>query len=188
MPATPATLATPATPGTSGRPAGPGTPAAARETGEPKRPEGGGGAALLDPRVLARKWRRHGTRELWRRGLRKLGAGIASAAGGGGGGAAGGAAASASGSPHLTDERTVAQLRALSYLLVHLDPAAAARDAVQRRRRRSDRDIFARFPLYLVPTYPGDARLFADPGFAAWLPSDLPLCRRTLEEIMETVE
>jgi GT2 family glycosyltransferase len=141
-----------------------------------------GSGRLLDPRTIARKWRQHGTRELWRRGLRKLRAGTGSARGGRA------APAPDPSSPSLTDERTVAQLRALSYLLGHLDQSAAAREAVQRRRRCSDREIFARFPLYLVPTYPGDARLFADPGFAAWLPADLPLCRQTLEEVMEIDE
>ena len=56
---------------------------------------------------------------------------------------------------------------------------------MQRRRARSDREIFQRFPLALVPTYPGDARLFADPGFAAWLPDDLPLRRATLADLMD---
>ena len=49
----------------------------------------------------------------------------------------------------------------------------------------SDREIFERFPLYLVPTYPGDQALFASPGFEAWLPKDLPIRRATLAEIME---
>jgi GT2 family glycosyltransferase len=87
--------------------------------------------------------------------------------------------------PILQDERTIAQLRALSYLLGHLDGAAARRAAVQARRRRPDREILARFPPYLVPTYPGDAELFASPGFAAWLPAELPLVRAELGEIME---
>lgn len=92
---------------------------------------------------------------------------------------------SAPAAPLLTDERTVAQLRALNYLLRHLDEAAAKREAVQRRRKRPDREILARFPLYLVPTYPGDAELFASPGFASWFPADLPIVRATLDEIME---
>ena len=87
--------------------------------------------------------------------------------------------------PLLTDERTVAQLRALNYLLRHLDEAAEKRQAIQRRRKRSDREILTRFPLYLVPTYPGDAELFASPAFSSWLPADLPLVRATLDEIME---
>jgi hypothetical protein len=86
--------------------------------------------------------------------------------------------------PRLTDERTVAQLRAQSWLLGHLDQAAAKRRAVQARRQRSDREIFERFPLYLVPTYPGDEELFAGEGFQSWLPDDLPLVRRALSEVM----
>lgn len=87
--------------------------------------------------------------------------------------------------PRLTDERTIAQLRGLSWLLGNLDRAAVRRQAVQARRKRSDREIFARFPLYLVPTYPGDHALFASPGFQSWLPDDLPLLRKSLEELME---
>ena len=60
-----------------------------------------------------------------------------------------------------------------------------ARSRVQARRRVPDREIFARFPPYLVPTYPGDAHLFAGPGFRTWLPDDLPLVESTLEELME---
>jgi hypothetical protein len=67
----------------------------------------------------------------------------------------------------------------------HLDAAAATRAAVQKRRRRSDREIFERFPAYLVPTYPGDHELFASPGFQAWLPPELPLRRVNLGEIMD---
>jgi GT2 family glycosyltransferase len=120
------------------------------------------------------RWTAYGPADFLRRGLRKL---------------LGGAAPSAPDAvpepPRLTDERTIAQLRGLSWLLGNLDRAAARRQAVQARRKRSDREIFARFPLYLVPTYPGDHALFNSPGFEAWLPDDLPLVRKTLEEIME---
>lgn len=85
----------------------------------------------------------------------------------------------------LEDPRSIAQLRAMSYLLGHLDRSAEKRRQVQARRRRSDRELFEKFPLYLVPTYPGDAALFASPGFRAWLPPDLPLVERTLAEVME---
>jgi hypothetical protein len=127
-----------------------------------------------EPRTLAslaRKLRDYGPREFARRGWGKLAARLASPA--------------APVPPSLTDERTVAQFRAVSYLLGHLDQAAERRNAVQKRRRRSDREIFARFPPYLVPTYPGDAELFASSGFNAWLPAELPLVRKTLPEIME---
>jgi len=141
--------------------------------------------SLLSPAVLKRKWRQHGARELCRRAALKLRAELRAALAAGRDGGRGRAEAAAARAPILTDERTVAQLRALSYLLSHLEAAAAARAAVQRRRRRSDRDIFARFPLYLVPTYPGDQALFTSRGFAAWLPAELPLARQTLDEMME---
>jgi GT2 family glycosyltransferase len=119
------------------------------------------------------RWRGYGPREFVRRGLRKLGRPAALPP------------AAAAEAPRLTDERTIAQFRALHWLLGNLDGAAATRAAVQGRRRRPDREIFERFPLYLVPTYPGDAALFASPGFQAWLPADLPIARARLDEIME---
>ncbi|MBZ0114129.1 MAG: hypothetical protein K8J08_16825, partial [Thermoanaerobaculia bacterium] len=85
----------------------------------------------------------------------------------------------------VSDERTVAQLRAVSNLLGRLDGAAEARAQVQARRTRSDRDYFARFPLYVVPTYPGDEELFAGPGFRTWLPSDVPIIQARLEDCMD---
>jgi GT2 family glycosyltransferase len=120
------------------------------------------------------RWKGYGPVDLLRRGVRKLLPSPTSTSGNG-----------APEPPRLTDERTVAQLRALSWLLGNLDRAAACREAVQKRRKRSDREIFERFPLYLVPTYPGDHALFTSPGFQAWLPEDLPLVRGTLEEMME---
>ena len=98
-----------------------------------------------------------------------------------GGGDGEGAAASA---PVLADPRTQAHHRAVWNLLQGLDSAAVKRRRVQALRRRSDAEIFARFPLYLVATYPGDAALFARPGFRAWLPADLPLRDSTLDEVM----
>jgi GT2 family glycosyltransferase len=133
-----------------------------------------------EPRTLAslaRKLKDYGPREFARRGWGKLRERLAPAAPP--------PAPPSPIPPTLTDERTIAQFRALSYLLGHLDRAAERREAVQKRRRRSDREIFARFPPYLVPTYPGDAELFESPGFAAWLPAELPLVRKTLPEIME---
>jgi GT2 family glycosyltransferase len=149
-------------------------------------------ASLPSLASVGRKWREHGARELCRRAAVRLRAELRAALAARktarrarSGGARGRAVDAAVLAPVLADERTVAQLRALSYLLAHLEAGAAARAAVQQRRRRSDREIFARFPLYLVPTYPGDQALFASRGFAAWLPEDLPLARHTLAEVME---
>ncbi len=117
------------------------------------------------------KWGRYGPREFLRRAAARAGRALSGAAGG-------------AGAPRLTDERTVAQLRAVGYVLRHLERAAEKRAVVQARRRVADREIFARFPLHLVPTYPGDAELFASPGFRAWLPPDLPLVEKRLEDLM----
>ncbi len=85
--------------------------------------------------------------------------------------------------PILTDQRTISQLRAQQWILTHLDEAASKRALVQQRRKRSDAEIFERFPLAVVPTYPGDQDLFASRGFRAWLPDDMPLRTMTLEDV-----
>jgi GT2 family glycosyltransferase len=131
----------------------------------------GAGVATREP--WPAKWRRYGTREFVRRALRKAGRLLAAPSG------------STGGAPVLADERTQAQFRAAASLLRHLDRAAQTRAQVQFRRRRSDRDYFARFPPYLVPTYPGDEELFASPGFQSWLPPELPLVRARLVDLME---
>jgi GT2 family glycosyltransferase len=92
--------------------------------------------------------------------------------------------AAAATAPVLADERTLAHHRAVWNLLGNLDRAAAKRARVQSMRRRSDAEIFRRFPLYVVPTYPGDAALFRSEAWSAWLASDLPVLRSTLEEVM----
>ena len=86
--------------------------------------------------------------------------------------------------PATNAERTVAQLRAMSHFLSHLDSAADRRRAVQARRRRPDAEYFQRFPPYLVPTYPGDEELFQSPAFRDWLPDEPEIRTATLEEIM----
>jgi GT2 family glycosyltransferase len=133
---------------------------------------------------IADRWRRYGTRELVRRGARRALSTLWRARSRPGTDSH----PSAGGGPVVNDPRTVAQLRAVAYLLGHLDDAARKRACIQQSRRRSDREIFERFPLYLIPTYPGDEELFASAGFQSWLPEDLPLVRSTLEEIMALEE
>ncbi|HYG65325.1 MAG TPA: glycosyltransferase family 2 protein [Thermoanaerobaculia bacterium] len=128
----------------------------------------------LTPAGLAARWKEYGTRDLAARGWRKLKQRVLPPP-----------SPAAPEPPRLTDERTIAQFRVLTNLIGHLDRAARSRESIQRRRRRSDREIFDRFPLYLVPTYPGDDPLFANPAFTTWLPDDLPIVRAKLEEVME---
>ena len=87
--------------------------------------------------------------------------------------------------PVLTDPRTVAQLRAATSILGGLEPVDAARRRVQAARQRADAEIFSRFPVYLVPTYPGDDRLFGDPGFRALLPATESWREAELAEILQ---
>ena len=74
----------------------------------------------------------------------------------------------------IDDKRSVAQLRAVSSILATLDANQEARSRIQARRTVSDREIFERFPLYLIPTYPGDVALFERPAFEAWLATGDP--------------
>lgn len=126
------------------------------------------------PAGLLEKWREFGPREFVRRGLAKAWRELVPRR----------SKSLAPGTAALTDGRTVAQLRALTYLLGNLDRSAEKRHVVQARRQRPDQEIFERFPLYVVPTYPGDERLFASAAWNDWLPEDLPLARRRLDEIM----
>ena len=93
-------------------------------------------------------------------------------------------------SPHaasaarLDDPLTAAHLRALLWIHRHREALAAKRRAVQERRRRPDAEIFARFPLRIVPTYPGDAQ-FESAFFAEFLAGAPRLQRSTLQEIFE---
>ena len=82
----------------------------------------------------------------------------------------------------IDDPLTVAHLRALVWIHRNHEALAAKRRAVQAMRRRSDREIFAKFPLRLVATYPGDERFDSD-FFRELLAGAPPLVRSTLAEI-----
>jgi GT2 family glycosyltransferase len=85
-------------------------------------------------------------------------------------------------SVRLEDPLTLAHLRALLWIHRSQESLAAKRRAVQSKRRRPDSEIFAKFPLRLVPTYPGDER-FDSEFFREFLASAPRLVRTTLEEI-----
>ncbi len=89
------------------------------------------------------------------------------------------------GVPAIVDDQTLAQVRAVSSIMRGLDDAAERRRRIQARRQRPDAEIFERFPLYVVPTYPGDEELFGSSGFEAMWPEGLTPVRRSLEEVME---
>jgi GT2 family glycosyltransferase len=123
--------------------------------------------------TIGEKWRRMGSRELARRGAAKAARKLAAAV-----------RRSSRERFAIEDPRTIAQLRALAFFRASLDALAEERTRLAARRRRSDRELFERFPLWLVPTYPGDDSLFASSGFAACLPGDLRFERASLSEVM----
>jgi GT2 family glycosyltransferase len=82
----------------------------------------------------------------------------------------------------IEDPLTIAHMKALLWIHRNHESLAAKRRAVQAGRKRPDSEIFAKFPLRLVPTYPGDDRFDSD-FFRAFLPESRPLVRTTLAEI-----
>jgi GT2 family glycosyltransferase len=62
---------------------------------------------------------------------------------------------------------------------------AAKRQIVQALRRVSDEELFARWPLHLVPTYAGDEELFASDFFRRLLPEKPRLVETTLQKVAQ---
>jgi GT2 family glycosyltransferase len=85
----------------------------------------------------------------------------------------------------IDDALTAMQFRALDWIVKHSAGIAEKRAAVQRMRRRSDREIFERFPLHFVATYPGDAALMKNPLFAMLRP-DVRSVDAALGDIIRT--
>jgi GT2 family glycosyltransferase len=85
----------------------------------------------------------------------------------------------------IDDPLTTMQFRAFEWVTAHGERIAAKRAVVQKLRRRGDREIFERFPLRIVPTYPGDEALMRGALFNLLRPS-LPAIEQTLSDIMRT--
>jgi GT2 family glycosyltransferase len=142
------------------------TPLGIPGAGEP------GGAARQWPRESAReKLARNGAGGLLRRGSARALRALADRV------------APSSPSIQIASDRTAAQLGALAELFEGLTDLAARRLAAQALRRRSDGELFARFPLWIVPTYPGDALLFDSPTFLELLPAELRFERASLAAV-----
>lgn len=85
----------------------------------------------------------------------------------------------------IDDPLTAMQFRALHWFFENERNIASKRERVQSTRRRPDREIFARFPLHYVPTYPGDDALMSGPLFRLLMP-DLPSVERKLDDMIRT--
>jgi GT2 family glycosyltransferase len=85
----------------------------------------------------------------------------------------------------IDDPLTAMQFRAFEWILQNQEKIAIKRKAVQAMRRRSDEEIFSRFPLHFVPTYPGDDRMVGGALFQMLRPR-LPSVDRNLSDIIRT--
>lgn len=83
----------------------------------------------------------------------------------------------------VDDPLTTMQFRAIEWFFTHQERVMEKRAAVQKRRRRPDREIFERFPLHYVPTYHGDERLFSSSLFRTLRDGSIRSIERTLEEM-----
>ena len=84
----------------------------------------------------------------------------------------------------IDDPLTAMQFRALDWILANESRLARKRVEVQQRRKRSDLEIFERFPLHFVPTYPGDETLMQSALFRLLRPS-LPSVEKQIHEMMK---
>ncbi|HUP61153.1 MAG TPA: glycosyltransferase family 2 protein [Thermoanaerobaculia bacterium] len=82
----------------------------------------------------------------------------------------------------IDDPLTAMQFRALDWILRNEQRLAQKRHLVQQRRKRGDREIFERFPLHFVPTYPGDESLMQSALFRLLRPK-LASVDRTLSDL-----
>jgi GT2 family glycosyltransferase len=85
----------------------------------------------------------------------------------------------------IDDPLTTMQFRAFDWIVKNEARIAQKRHEVQRRRKRSDREIFERFPLHYVPTYPGDETLMQSALFRLLKPA-LPSAEKKLSDIMRS--
>ncbi|MCW8984894.1 MAG: glycosyltransferase family 2 protein, partial [Thermoanaerobaculales bacterium] len=87
------------------------------------------------------------------------------------------------GAPTLEDGHLLMQLQASQGFFSGIDRTGKRRAALNAERTVPDREIVARFPRFIVPTYPGDEEWFASDAFRDMLPGGWPLEHRTIDEI-----
>jgi GT2 family glycosyltransferase len=85
----------------------------------------------------------------------------------------------------IDDPLTAMQFRAFDWIVKNSARIAEKRLAVQRRRKRTDREVFERFPLHFVATYPGDDELLRNPLFRILRPA-VASAERELGDIIRT--
>lgn len=84
----------------------------------------------------------------------------------------------------IDDPLTMMQFRAAEWFFANMDRIAEKRERVQKRRKRSDSEIFRRFPLHYVPTYEGDDELMGSRLFEILKPG-IASVTKTLADMMK---
>jgi len=88
------------------------------------------------------------------------------------------------GSPRLDDGHLLMQLRAAHGFFAGLPASEKRRRELERRRTVADRELVARFPRLVVPTYLGDRQWFAADEFRSLLPAGWPVEFADLDAIL----
>jgi GT2 family glycosyltransferase len=88
------------------------------------------------------------------------------------------------GAPNLEDGFLLMQLRAAKGFFAGLEGTENRRTELQARRTVPDREIMARFPRLVVPTYAGDEAWFASETFNSLVPDGWPIEHCNLEKII----
>jgi len=90
------------------------------------------------------------------------------------------------GDPKVSEGHLLMQLRAADGFFSGLKANEKRRLEIAGRRTVPDREIIARFPRLVVPTYPGDERWFSTNAFAALLPEGWAIEHRRLDEVLHS--
>jgi hypothetical protein len=90
-----------------------------------------------------------------------------------------------SGQPVVENSLLLMQLRAAQGFFSGFEGTERRRAELEAARKVPDREILARFPRFVVPTYLGDEELFASEAFRALLPEDWPIKYRQLDQIIQ---
>jgi len=88
------------------------------------------------------------------------------------------------GSPRIDESHFLMQLRAANGFFEGLDETDKRRREMDRQRTVPDREILARFPRMVVPTYMGDEEWFGSDAFRGMLPDDWSVEFADLDDIV----
>jgi hypothetical protein len=88
------------------------------------------------------------------------------------------------GAPTVSDGHLLMQLRAAEGFFSGLEATETRRRRVSGQRKVPDREIVARFPRMVVPTYPGDVEWFSSEAFESLVPAGWAIEHHALDEVL----